>query len=485
MSLLVTAAAAGGDRLAKICRSLEASGHMKGTSGGASIRVDNDDKVLVTPSGYLKGELKGVEDFFMVSVSSGEVVEHPKNGDVPNKLSDSWEVIRMIYEKVGMDECACVLHSHHEALVLAANIDDMRVTVDDEVRWLWRAPEKQEMLKGIRGYGNDGDPLMVPKISNTPHEKDLCPELARVLDGGKGRPPVVIVENHGVYLWGRTWLEAVRHLECLTWLAQYAVLEAECSPRRKVRRVSASKGDLAGRVLLFDVEGTTTPISFVKETLFPLAERNIGEWTKKHWEDTEGAQVRQLLPKGLSGEGPEGVAEEMRRWIKADRKEAALKTAQGLIWRESYENGSLRAPMFSDVEKCWMDWINRGARIAIFSSGSREAQRLIYKYCRDEEEEEGNDCCDLTRYISCYFDPPSVGGHNKQTPQAYQQIALSMGAHPKDILFFTDIPGEATAAKEVGYGTVIVVRKGNAAIDREKLMKEGHQVVESFEEVKL
>ncbi|EER01298.1 hypothetical protein Pmar_PMAR024607, partial [Perkinsus marinus ATCC 50983] len=55
-----------GERLAKMCRELEASGHMKGTSGCASMRVGHDgDGVLVTPSGYLKGELKGLEDLFL------------------------------------------------------------------------------------------------------------------------------------------------------------------------------------------------------------------------------------------------------------------------------------------------------------------------------------------------------------------------------------------------------------------------------------
>lgn len=59
----------------------------------------------------------------------------------------------MIYEKVGMNECTCVLHSHHEALVLAANIEDRRV-VDKSTVLKWRAPADQEMLKGIRGYSS-------------------------------------------------------------------------------------------------------------------------------------------------------------------------------------------------------------------------------------------------------------------------------------------------------------------------------------------
>ncbi|EER20289.1 Protein UTR4, putative [Perkinsus marinus ATCC 50983] len=171
------------------------------------------------------------------------------------------------------------------------------------------------------------------------------------------------------------------------------------------------------------------------------------EWLTSHWDHQEGAQVRKLLPAELWDGSVEEVADVMKEWIAADRKEPALKTAQGLIWRESYETGGLRAPMFTDVGSCWERWKARGARIAIFSSGSREAQKLIYKYCGDEKTK----VLDLTRFISCYFDPTSVGGHSKQTSEAYEQIALSLGADPKDIVFFTDIPGEARAARAVGW----------------------------------
>ncbi|KAF4726095.1 hypothetical protein FOZ63_000026 [Perkinsus olseni] len=517
-----------GDRLAKICRHLEASGHMKGTSGCASMRFG--DLALVTPSGYLKAELTGRRDLFLVCVSSGEVLEPPRNDEIPRKLTDSWEVVKMIYEKVGMSECTCVLHSHHEALALAANIEERRLSANASPLLKWRAPEDQEMLKGIRGYGtlilqfveecpraslctawlcvigNDAEgvplkfspatecttavgteclsrlsdtnqPLLVPIIRNTPHEKDLCPELGMVLDDTRGSPPAVLVENHGVYVWGKSWVEAQRHLECLTWLAQYAVEEAKLVRPAKIPRIC--RGDLVGIVLLFDVEGTTTPITFVKDTLFPLARDKMQSWLAAHWDDKEGAQVRKLLPAELQKKSSEEVAAEMKAWIAADRKEPALKTAQGLIWRESYETGALRAPMFSDVQPCWEEWQSRGARIAIFSSGSREAQKLIYKYCYDEQ----TPCLDMTRLISCYFDPTSVGGHSKQTPEAYQQIALSLGAAPRDIFFFTDIPGEARAAKAVGCRTAVVVREGNTAVDCVQLVEEGHQVAESFDDV--
>ncbi|KAF4694689.1 Methylthioribulose-1-phosphate dehydratase [Perkinsus olseni] len=494
-----------GDRLAKICRHLEASGHMKGTSGCASMRFG--DLALVTPSGYLKAELTGRRDLFLVCVSSGEVLEPPRNDEIPRKLTDSWEVVKMIYEKVGMSERTCVLHSHHEALALAANIDERRLSANASPLLKWRAPEDQEMLKGIRGYGKikshslwvvesketegvdrrfkmkevyTNQPLLVPIIRNTPHEKDLCPELGRVLDDTQGSPPAVLVENHGLYVWGKergrlpACFNSLSRKGVFFELAQYAVEEAKLVRPAKIPRIC--RGDLLGLVLLFDVEGTTTPITFVKDKLFPLARDKIDSWLASHWDDKEGAQVRKLLPAELQGKSSEEVAAEMKAWIAADRKEPALKTAQGLIWRESYETGALRAPMFSDVRPCWEEWQSRGARIAIFSSGSREAQQLIYKYCYDEQ----TPCMDMTRLISCYFDPTSVGGHSKQTPEAYQQIALSLGVAPRDIFFFTDIPGEARAAK--GSRTAVVVREGNAAVDCVQLVEEGHQVAESFDD---
>ena len=46
------------------------------------------------------------------------------------------------------------------------------------------------------------------------------------------------------------------------------------------------------RQLLLDIEGTTCPVSFVAETLFPYASRHLGAYLQAH---RDQATVRQLL----------------------------------------------------------------------------------------------------------------------------------------------------------------------------------------------
>merc|ERR1712194_613979 len=88
----------------------------------------------------------------------------------------------------------------------------------------------------------------------------------------------------------------------------------------------------------------------------------------------------------------------------------------GLIWKAGYAAGTLRGAMYDDVPEALQSWVAAGKRVYIFSSGSRQAQQLIFAK---------SDKGDLTTHLSGYFEPASVGGHSKQTAEAYVQIALS------------------------------------------------------------
>ena len=117
--------------------------------------------------------------------------------------------------------------------------------------------------------------------------------------------------------------------------------------------------------------------------------------------------------------------------ISQDRKISALKDIQGHIWDEGYKSGDLHSIVYPDVAKFFSRSTEEAFRIAIYSSGSREAQRLLFKY---------SDQGDLRPYISCYFDT-SVG--NKRSASSYMDIVKSLGVDtPSDVMFVTDIPEE-------------------------------------------
>jgi enolase-phosphatase E1 len=61
----------------------------------------------------------------------------------------------------------------------------------------------------------------------------------------------------------------------------------------------------------------------------------------------------------------------------ADVKAPALKTLQGIAWREGYADGSLVAPLYPDVAPALRAWHAQGHGLYIYSSGSVEAQRLL------------------------------------------------------------------------------------------------------------
>ncbi|CAI7760577.1 unnamed protein product [Closterium sp. NIES-53] len=227
------------------------------------------------------------------------------------------------------------------------------------------------------------------------------------------------------------------------------------------------------KFIVLDIEGTTTPISFVSQVLFPYAKSHVGQHLLATF-DTPETQADMLLlrtqidedvkssipgaePVPPSEAGKEAVVGAVERnvaaMIAADRKVTALKQLQGHIWRGGYEKGELKGEFFSDVLTALTQWHAAGCKIYIYSSGSREAQHLIFGY---------SNVGDLRRFISGFFD--TTTGHKREA-RSYSEIALTLGADsPSHITFCTDILEEAQAAKQAGLQAVLLSRPGNGAL---------------------
>jgi enolase-phosphatase E1 len=146
-----------------------------------------------------------------------------------------------------------------------------------------------------------------------------------------------------------------------------------------------------------------------------------------------------------------------------DRKSTALKSLQGKIWKAGFENGELKGTLFDDVPEAFKRW-SMYARVAIYSSGSVEAQKLFFRY---------STAGDLTPFISGYFDTRTGP---KMESASYSAIASTMDVGPEDVLFFSDAVLELDAAREAGCETRLLVRPGNASVDD----AHEHVVLESF-----
>ncbi|KAL8167307.1 hypothetical protein V2J09_008806 [Rumex salicifolius] len=242
------------------------------------------------------------------------------------------------------------------------------------------------------------------------------------------------------------------------------------------------------RCVVLDIEGTTTPISFVTNVLFPYAHDNVGRHLSATYETLETqddinllrAQIEDDLEKGVAGaipvprasEGKEEVVAALvanvEAMIKADRKITALKQLQGHIWRTGFQNNELEGVVYEDVPDALEKWHASGIKVYIYSSGSRLAQRLIF----------GNtNFGDLRKYLCGFFDT-KVG--NKRETQSYVEIAESVGVDsPSEILFVTDVYQEATAAKAAGLDVVLLIRPGNVPLPE----NHGFKTVTSFSQI--
>ncbi|XP_012216839.1 enolase-phosphatase E1-like isoform X2 [Linepithema humile] len=233
---------------------------------------------------------------------------------------------------------------------------------------------------------------------------------------------------------------------------------------------------LLARTVLVDIEGTTTSISFVKETLFPYVRQNLKNYIETKWEVEEFKQDYEKLKEqakkdeedkldgfvAIAGDKPEEEKDSLLKnilWqMDNDRKTGALKQLQGHMWREAYETGAVKAHVYEDVPKAFELWTNDARKIYVYSSGSVEAQKLLFGHSING---------DLLKYFSGFFDT-EVGA--KQECDSYKNILSKIDEKPSNVVFLTDVVKEAAAAKEAGISTVIVVREGNAALtDEEKL----------------
>jgi len=206
----------------------------------------------------------------------------------------------------------------------------------------------------------------------------------------------------------------------------------------------------AVRAVVTDIEGTTSSIAFVKDVLFPYARERLVDFIARSPEQAAPIldEVRQL--EGNPSLTPDEITSLLQQWIDKDRKIAPLKTLQGMIWADGYQSGEIVGHIYPDAANALRAWRQSGLPIYIYSSGSIEAQRLIYGHTAEG---------DLTPLLSGYFDT-RIGG--KLEAMSYIRIAESIGVKPSDLLFLSDHTGEIAAATAAGWQAQLIDRD-NAA----------------------
>jgi enolase-phosphatase E1 len=227
-------------------------------------------------------------------------------------------------------------------------------------------------------------------------------------------------------------------------------------------------------VVLTDIEGTTSSIAFVKDVLFPYARRELPRFVREHGHDPD---VRRWLDSVAVENGgicsDDVIVETLQGWIDQDRKHTALKALQGMLWREGYERGDYRGHVYADAAKALRDWHAAGHRLAVFSSGSVGAQKLLFGH---------SEAGDLGQLFTAYFDTEI--GH-KRDADSYRLIADALHRRPADVVFLSDVVEELDAAREAGMQTVLLDRREDYPQPRDADACNGHRRVEAFDRITL
>lgn len=232
------------------------------------------------------------------------------------------------------------------------------------------------------------------------------------------------------------------------------------------------------RAVLLDIEGTTAPISFVYETLFPYARQHGPALIRELWNQPELEPARlgfdhDNVTDVVAGappvrrDDPETVIEYYLWLMDQDHKSPALKLIQGLVWQRGFRSGEILSRVFADVPLALDRWKRAGRQIAIYSSGSVLAQQMLFTH---------SEAGDLTAMIDAYFD---TGVGPKRSVGSYQAIASALTITAGEILFASDVVEELDAAAAAGFQTVLVVRPGNATVNDPR----SHSIIQSFDEI--
>jgi enolase-phosphatase E1 len=211
--------------------------------------------------------------------------------------------------------------------------------------------------------------------------------------------------------------------------------------------------------ILTDIEGTTTPIAFVHDVLFPYARARMAGWCAVRMDDPVIGEVARLAPHAP-------IVETLLGWMDRDEKITPLKTIQGMIWAEGYAKGEIKGDLYPDVPPALRRWAKAGLRLFVYSSGSEAAQRQIFGHA---------EAGDMTPLFQGFFDT-RVGP--KRVAQSYLDICRGANVSPAEFLFLSDVETELDAAAEAGLRTCQLVRPadGTAASAR-------HQVAADFAQV--
>lgn len=223
-------------------------------------------------------------------------------------------------------------------------------------------------------------------------------------------------------------------------------------------------------VVLLDIEGTISSISFVKNVMYPYALDSLTRLARDSWSDTSFQNLIQGFPDEAKQDASTLIAH-VQDLTQRDIKAVYLKHLQGHLWTTGFNNGDLKTPLFDDVVPTLEAWKAASKTLAIFSSGSVQAQLQFFSHVRN-----GESTVDIKPLFSAHYDTVNAGP--KLEKGSYEKICEDMCTDVSKVTFLTDNVKEAQAATEANIYAIVVDRPGNAPLDDDS--KATYPVIQSL-----
>ena len=182
------------DQLIAAGQLIDSKGWVPATSGNLSARLA-DNTVAITVSGKHKGHLQR-EDIMLVDAEG-----HSLDGKKP---SAETLLHTGLYKR--FPDIQCVLHPHSLNATLISKIFKVAVVL-----------ENYELLKALCGITTHESRVIVPIFANDQNIPRLAAQVEQHWNQC-ARGYAYIIAGHGLYTWGASVSETLRHLEALDFL---------------------------------------------------------------------------------------------------------------------------------------------------------------------------------------------------------------------------------------------------------------------------
>ncbi|MBI5450608.1 MAG: methylthioribulose 1-phosphate dehydratase [Gammaproteobacteria bacterium] len=182
--------------LVRVGQQAFAQGWVPATSGNFSCRLD-DETVAITVSGKHKGFLT-LDDIMLVDYSGRSL-----DGKRP-----SAETLLHLHLYRREPKIGAVLHTHSISSTVLSRAAADHLVLDG-----------LEVLKAFDGIDSHESQLTVPVFAN---DQDIARMASMVDDYMDKHPPIAgyLIAGHGLYTWGRSVNDTLRHLEAFEFLFQ-------------------------------------------------------------------------------------------------------------------------------------------------------------------------------------------------------------------------------------------------------------------------